>query len=136
MAKTRDFAKVIRKQLAADPELRADVEKYRLNFAVASLILEERTKAGLTQKELAALVGTHQSVIARLEDAEYSGHSLSMLWKIADSLGAELKVEFVRPVQNYSLIVCINADELVEWKWGGTGPVLSTESAVQLEAVA
>jgi len=99
MTKTKDFAKVLAKKIADDPELRAEVEKNRLNFAIASLIYEERHKAGLTQKQLAERVGTHQSVIARLEDADYDGHSLSMLWKIADSLDAELRVEFVRPAQ-------------------------------------
>ena len=87
-------------------------------------------------QELADRIGTHQSVIARLEDADYDGHSLSMLWKIADAIGAELKVEFVRPVQYYSLVVCINAAELAEPKWGGTGTVQSTQGAVQLEAMA
>lgn len=97
MAKTRDFSKVIEKQLAADPKLRDKVEQHRLNFRIASLIYEERERAGLTQKELAELVGTHQSVIARLEDADYSGHSLAMLRRISYALGAELKVEFYRP---------------------------------------
>ena len=42
-----------------------------------------RTEAGLSQKELAEMIGTTQSVISRLEDADYEGHSLSMLSRIA-----------------------------------------------------
>ena len=42
---------------------------------LALLVREIREDAGLTQAELAKKVGTTQSVIARLEDAEYSGHS-------------------------------------------------------------
>ncbi len=95
MAKTRDFSEVIRNELASDPKLRAEVEKQLLNFSIATLIFNEREKAGLTQKELAKRAGTHQSVIARLEDADYGGHSLSMLWRIADALGSELKLDFV-----------------------------------------
>jgi ribosome-binding protein aMBF1 (putative translation factor) len=94
MAKTRNFARVIRTQLAASPRLRAAVEKERLNGAIASLIYDARTEAGLTQRKLAELVGTHQSVIARLEDADYGGHSLSMLKKIAEALGRRLAIRF------------------------------------------
>jgi len=99
MAKTRDFSEVIRKELAGNPQLRAEVEKQRLHYSIATLIFNEREKAGLTQKELATRVGTHQSVIARLEDANYEGHSLSMAWRIADALGSELKLDFVPKTQ-------------------------------------
>lgn len=49
-----------------------------------------RTEAGLTQSQLAELVGTTQSVISRLEDSDYDGHSLSMLHRIADALEKKL----------------------------------------------
>lgn len=57
--------------------------------------LNARAKANLTQKQLAALVGTTQSVIARLEDADYEGHSLSMLQRIATAVNKRLEVRFV-----------------------------------------
>ena len=47
--------------------------------AVARKLVELRTKADLTQRELAKLVGTSASVICRLEDADYEGHSLATL---------------------------------------------------------
>ena len=59
---------------------------------MALLIREMREVAGLTQTELAKRVGTTQSVIARLEDAEYTGHSLSMLERIAAVCGVALKL--------------------------------------------
>ena len=40
------------------------------------MIYDARTKAGLSQSELAALIGSKQPVIARLEDADYEGHTL------------------------------------------------------------
>jgi ribosome-binding protein aMBF1 (putative translation factor) len=95
MTKTKDFAKVIRRRMASDSKLRAEVEQEVLNFSIGALIYEQRSKAGLTQKELANLAGTHQSVIARLEDADYSGHSLTMLLRVALALGADLKIAFV-----------------------------------------
>lgn len=66
-----------------------------VNTRVAQEIYDLRTKAGLTQSELAKLVGTTQPVIARLEDADYKGHSLRMLVRIASALGRELDVRFV-----------------------------------------
>ena len=59
---------------------------------LALLVREMREDAGLTQAELAKKVGTTQSVIARLEDAEYTGHSLTMLERIAAVCGIALKL--------------------------------------------
>ncbi len=47
------------------------------------------------QKQLAELVGTTQSMIASLEDADYEGHSLSMLQRIATAVKMRLEVRFV-----------------------------------------
>jgi ribosome-binding protein aMBF1 (putative translation factor) len=59
---------------------------------LALLVREMREDAELTQAELAKKVGTTQSVIARLEDAEYTGHSLTMLERIAAVCGVALKL--------------------------------------------
>ncbi len=64
--------------------------------AVARQIHALRTKAGLTQKELAVLAGTTPSVISRLESADYSGHSMAMLRRIAAALDKRVEVRFVR----------------------------------------
>ena len=74
------------------PELRARIEEEQLNMRVAQMIYDARHKAGLTQKQLAELIGTKQQVIARLEDADYEGHSLTMLQRIAAALGRRLEV--------------------------------------------
>ena len=55
----------------------------------------DRTAGGLTQRQLAKLVGTTASVICRLEDADYEGHSLAMLNRIAAALNKRVKIEFV-----------------------------------------
>lgn len=72
---------------------------YRKTFAqslqqidLAVLVREMREDAGLTQTELAKKIGSTQSVIARLEDAEYAGHSLTMLERIAKACGVALKL--------------------------------------------
>ena len=51
--------------------------------------------AGLTQAELAKAVGTTQSVISQLEDAEYKGHSLTMLRRIAAALNTRVEIRLV-----------------------------------------
>ena len=78
-----------------DPELREMIAEETVNAQVARMIYEARTAAGLTQKQLADLVDTQQSTIARLEDADYEGHSLSMLRRIAEALNQKLQVRFV-----------------------------------------
>ncbi len=75
-----------------DARRKASVEAERVNAQVARMIHDLRNDAGLTQKELAELVGTTQSVISRLEDADYEGHSLSMLTRIAEALNQKLSV--------------------------------------------
>ena len=78
-----------------DSALQRMIAEERSNAAVARQIYELRTARGLTQRQLADLVGTKQPVIARLEDADYEGHSLSMLSRIADALGCSVAVSFV-----------------------------------------
>ena len=53
------------------------------------------SSAGLTQRELADRVGTTQSVIARLEDADYAGYSLSMLQRIARALNRRVEINLL-----------------------------------------
>lgn len=66
-----------------------------LNAHVAQMIHDARTQAGISQKELADLIGTRQPVIARLERADYAGHSLSMLARIAAALNRRLEIRFL-----------------------------------------
>jgi DNA-binding XRE family transcriptional regulator len=77
------------------PERYAGLKEEEANLDVAIKIYELRKKAGLTQKELAKLVGTTPSVISRLEDADYEGHSLAMLRRIAEALGKRVEIRFV-----------------------------------------
>ncbi|MCG6137523.1 MAG: helix-turn-helix domain-containing protein [Nostoc sp. LLA-1] len=92
MAKTSDAIKIIDRITSTDPELEDLVEEASINAEVAQLIYSARTSSGLTQKQLALLVGTKQPVIARLEDADYEGHSLSMLQKIAQALNQRVVI--------------------------------------------
>ena len=66
---------------------------------VAQQLYALRERHALTQKELASLVGTTQSAIARLEDANYEGHSLSLLTRIATAVGERVRVTFEPPIE-------------------------------------
>lgn len=90
---TTNFLEVIQCKLEDDPELREGVERESFNLTVAKKIYDARSRAKLTQAQLAAKANTSQSIIARLEDADYDGHSLKMLRRIADALNCRLEVE-------------------------------------------
>lgn len=77
------------------PERLAALEEARANDNVARKITALRLQAGLTQRQLAKLVGTTASVICRLESADYEGHSLAMLQRIADALKQRIEIRFV-----------------------------------------
>jgi ribosome-binding protein aMBF1 (putative translation factor) len=71
------------------------LEEARANEEIARRIRELRTAAGLTQAQLAKLIGTTASVICRLEDAGYEGHSLAMLRRIGAALDQRVEIRFV-----------------------------------------
>ena len=77
------------------PEQLAALEEARATDAVARKIYALRNEAGLTQRQLAKFVGTTASVICRLEDADYEGHSLAMLNRIALALDQRVEINFV-----------------------------------------
>ncbi|XWK87479.1 MAG: helix-turn-helix transcriptional regulator [Phormidium sp.] len=95
MAIANDVLKILKQMIADDPEIEEMVQESFLNAELAQLIYNARKQAGLTQQQLADRIGTKQSVIARLEDADYEGHSLSMLQKIARALNYRLEVKLV-----------------------------------------
>ena len=97
--KTKDATKLLDHLIGDDQELRDMVAEEHLNARVARMIFDARQEAGLTQKKLGELVGTTQSVIARLEDADYEGHSLSMLQRIAEALGKRVEIRFAKPAR-------------------------------------
>jgi predicted transcriptional regulator len=94
--RTSDAVEILDQMIAGDESTRELVERATVNALVAKLIYESRTKAHLTQKQLAELIGTKQPVIARLEDADYDGHSLSMLQRIAKALNRRVEIRLAR----------------------------------------
>ena len=95
MTNTNDALKIILRSISHDPELQEMVKEASINAQVSLIIYDVRKQAGLTQQQLADLIGTTQSVIARLEDADYEGHSLSMLARIAAALNRKLDIKML-----------------------------------------
>ena len=95
MRKTKDALKIVDRMVGKDKVLRDLIATEAINAGVARMIYNARTKARLTQKALAKLVGTTQSVIARREDADYEGHSLNMLHRIAAALNKRVDIRLV-----------------------------------------
>ena len=95
-SRTSDARQILHKRYyKGNPRRIADLEKARVSAEVARKIYELRTKAGLTQKQLAELVGTSHSVISRLESDDYTRHSLDMLHRIAAALNKRVEVRFL-----------------------------------------
>jgi ribosome-binding protein aMBF1 (putative translation factor) len=81
--------------IGSAPARTAEYERISADIDVACTIYRMRTEAGLTQRQLARKIGTTASVICRLEDADYEGHSLSMLRRVAAALGKRVEIRFV-----------------------------------------
>lgn len=94
---TTDAVKILRDRFyKGKPSKLASLEQERVNARIARELYALRVKSGLTQKQLAKLVGTTPSVISRLENSDYPGHSLNMLQRIASALNRRVEVKFVR----------------------------------------
>lgn len=76
-----------------EPGARAAYEQARLSYELGRQVRELRESVGISQRELAARMGTTQSVIARLE-AGGSKPSLSTLERVAEAVGKTVEVRF------------------------------------------
>lgn len=95
MSKTQDALQIIKQTTGIDPDTDVEVQHYRRQYEIGQMIYDARTAAGLTQLQLAELIDTKQPVISQLESADYEGHSLTMLDRIAKALGAHVEIKFV-----------------------------------------
>ena len=82
-------------QMLKDPEIKLHYEEERAKSAIAMAVKAARTRAKLTQAQLAKKIGTTQSVIARLEGADDQREpSLSLLARIATACHGKLEFGF------------------------------------------
>jgi DNA-binding XRE family transcriptional regulator len=92
---TTDALKILAQMTGRDARLQQAFEEELGHREVARKLYELREGAKLSQAELARRVGTTQSVISRLEDADYEGHSLAMLNRIAAAMQRRVEIRFV-----------------------------------------
>ena len=95
MTRKNDALKILERITGNSEAIKAGIARAKVGFEVAQMIYDARTRAGLSQSELATLIGSKQPVIARLEDADYEGHSLTVLQRIAVALEQRLELRFV-----------------------------------------
>ena len=86
---------ILYRRIYADrPDRQETLALTRREMALGYKIRCLREDAGLTQQQLADQIGTKPSAISRIEDADYDGHSVSLLARIAKALDMRLVVDF------------------------------------------
>lgn len=105
--RTTDAIEIIHQEFfEKKPRMIAELEKARADDAVARKIYDLRIKAGISQRQLAKMIGTTASAICRIEDAEYEGHSLAMLNRVAEALDRRVEIRFVPLKKTARQVVC------------------------------
>src|SRR2546423_235568 len=89
---TASAAPILRRIAGKSTRMRGLLERERLSAAPARNIGEPRTARAHSKASPAAMVATPHAWIARLEDADYDGHSLTMLRRIAEALGCNVEI--------------------------------------------
>jgi DNA-binding XRE family transcriptional regulator len=92
--KVRTFQSRLREDIK-DTAFKKHYQEERQALKLAMKIAELRDQKGLSQQELAKLMGTSQQAISRIESGEYEGFTLKTLEKIAEATGMRIKIEFV-----------------------------------------
>lgn len=80
-----------KKELLHDKESRRLYDELGPEFALIDLLIQQRVEKKMSQAALAEKLGTKQSAISRFESGAYHP-TLSFLYRLADALGAKLKV--------------------------------------------
>lgn len=89
----------LHKSWIKDSAYRKEYDALEEEFALACAMIAARSRAGLTQEQLAAKMNTTQSTIARLESGK-ALPSARTLQKIADATGSKLKIIFETSVKS------------------------------------
>ena len=77
---------------AKNPEVKKHYDEMELEYQLKAQIVEARIAKGLSQKELAKLVGTQQSAVSRYEKEDCFQMSIRQLNKVAHALGKKVEI--------------------------------------------
>jgi len=81
----------IQKKALMDPEIKAEYDRLEPEYQIIRAIIDKRIKKKMSQKEMAAKMGTKQSALSRLESGTYNP-SLAFLKKVAFALDSKLSI--------------------------------------------
>ncbi len=76
-----------------DPEFRAEYDALDDEFTLATALIGARSRAALTQEQVAVKMGTTQAVVARLESGR-TKPSTRTLERFAAATGTRLRISF------------------------------------------
>jgi len=84
----------LRDDLLTNPDVKAEYDRLGPIFAIVGEMIEARQSAGLTQTQIAARMGTTQSVVARLENARHMP-TFDMVARYAAAVGRRIDIHLV-----------------------------------------
>jgi ribosome-binding protein aMBF1 (putative translation factor) len=87
-------AREVAEEWLKNPEFKAAYDALEEEFALAGALIEARSKADMTQEQVAEAMGTTQTVIARLESGR-TMPSTRTLERFAKATGMRLRISFV-----------------------------------------
>ncbi len=91
--KTSDAVELMNKWYGGDAKWEQMLVDERLRVQVGQIVYDLRTEADLSQEALAKIAGTSQSIISRVENADYEGSALEMLYRVCSALHRQIKVK-------------------------------------------
>lgn len=77
-----------------NPDVKAEYDALQPDYDIIQAMVSARVGQNITQKELSARTGITQADISRIENGTRNP-SLSMVKKLAQGLGMQLKLEFI-----------------------------------------
>jgi DNA-binding XRE family transcriptional regulator len=86
-------------RLLEKPEIRREYEALKPKYDMIRSLIERRGKLGISQTQLARIIGTKQPAISRLEKGDYNT-TLSTFFKVADALDLDISLKARRTVKN------------------------------------
>ena len=86
--------KAYKQKVLQNPEIKAEYDALQPEYDIIQAMIDARVEQHMTQKDLSARTGITQADISRIENGTRNP-SLSMVKKLAQGLGMQLKLEFV-----------------------------------------
>jgi predicted transcriptional regulator len=90
-------------KLLEKPEIRKEYEALKPKYDMIRSLIERRSKMGISQAELAKIIGTKQPAISRLEKGDYNT-TLSTFFKVADALELDISLKARKKRTNHDKV--------------------------------